>query len=112
MKNLVAKILGCVLLFWALACLASEKPLVTLPTQTTTFDIDVKGSLCALTRNADGRSIVFVLKDGRAAAVTVTPGAALGDLVVIDAGLAGGERAILDPPAKLRDGSRVTVAEE
>jgi multidrug efflux pump subunit AcrA (membrane-fusion protein) len=60
----------------------------------------------------DGNSTVFVLKDGRAAAVTVVGGAALGDLVEIDSGLAGGERAILDPPPRLRDGSRVTVAEE
>jgi len=59
-----------------------------------------------------GRSTVFVLRDGRAVSVAVKAGAALGDLVEIDAGLAGGERAILDPPPKLRDGSRVTVAEE
>jgi multidrug efflux pump subunit AcrA (membrane-fusion protein) len=65
----------------------------------------------AVARRGAG-SIVFVLKDGRAAAVTVKAGAALGDLVEIDAGLAGGERAILDPPPKLRDGSPVTVAEE
>ena len=55
---------------------------------------------------------MFVLRDGRAAAVAVEAGAPLGDLVEIDAGLAGGERAILDPPPKLRDGSRVAVAEE
>ncbi len=59
-----------------------------------------------------GASTVFVLRDGRAAAVQVRPGARLGDLVEIDAGLAGGERAILDPPAALRDGARVVVAEE
>jgi RND family efflux transporter MFP subunit len=59
-----------------------------------------------------GGSAVFVLKNGRAAATSVTVGAKLGDLVVIEAGLGGGERAILDPPAKLRDGAKVTVAEE
>lgn len=59
-----------------------------------------------------GGSTVFVLKDGRAAAVAVEAGAPLGDLVEIAAGLAGGERAILDPPPMLRDGSRVAVAEE
>jgi len=65
----------------------------------------------AVTRRG-GSSTVFVLKSGRAVAVAVKAGAALGELVEIDAGLTGGERAILDPPAKLRDGSRVTVAEE
>ncbi len=59
-----------------------------------------------------GSPTVFVVKDDRAAAVAVTRGATLGEYVEISAGLAGGERAILDPPAKLRDGSRVTVAEE
>jgi len=58
-----------------------------------------------------GRSVVFVLKEGRATAVPVTVGPKLGDLVEIESGLAGGERAILDPPAKLRDGSRVAVNE-
>jgi RND family efflux transporter MFP subunit len=59
-----------------------------------------------------GASTVFVLKDGRAVAVAVKPGAPLGEFVVIEAGLAGGERAILDPPAKLRDGGRVAIAED
>ena len=60
----------------------------------------------------DGGSTVFVLKNGRAAAVAVKKGAALGDLVEIASGLTGGERAILDPPARLRDGAKVTVAEQ
>ncbi len=59
-----------------------------------------------------GSSTVFVFKDGRASAVPVKAGATLGEFIEIDAGLVGGERAILDPPPKLRDGSRVTIAEE
>jgi RND family efflux transporter MFP subunit len=59
-----------------------------------------------------GRSTVFVLKNGRASAVAIKKGPALGDLVEIESGLTGGERAILDPPARLRDGMKVTVAEE
>ncbi len=35
-----------------------------------------------------------------------------GDLVEIRSGLAGGERAIVDPPARLRDGMKVKVAGE
>jgi RND family efflux transporter MFP subunit len=59
-----------------------------------------------------GGATVFVLRDRRAAAVAVKVGARLGDLVEIDAGLAGGERAIIDPPARLRDGAKVVVAGE
>ena len=60
----------------------------------------------------DGSATVFVLRDGRAAAVPVTLGAKFGDLVEIRSGLAGGERAILDPPARLREGMKVKVAGE
>jgi RND family efflux transporter MFP subunit len=59
-----------------------------------------------------GGSTVFILRDRRAAAVAVKTGATLGEFVEISAGLTGGERAILDPPPRLRDGSRVAVAEE
>lgn len=59
-----------------------------------------------------GADTVFLLRDGRASAAPVTVGGKLGDLVVIEAGLAGGERAILDPPARVRDGARVKVAGE
>jgi len=73
---------------------------------------DEMTSRVAVNPSAVAGGTVFVLKQGRAAATTVQIGAAIGDLVEIRKGLAGGERAILDPPPKLRDGSRVTVAEE
>jgi RND family efflux transporter MFP subunit len=59
-----------------------------------------------------GRPTVFLLRAGRAAAVAVTPGPRLGDLLEVRGGLAGGERALLDPPAGLADGDRVAPAEE
>jgi RND family efflux transporter MFP subunit len=65
----------------------------------------------AVTDRAGG-STVFVLRDNRAKAVAVKVGSRLGDLLEIDAGLSGGERAILDPPVRLRDGAKVAVAEE
>jgi RND family efflux transporter MFP subunit len=65
----------------------------------------------ALTERA-GVPTVFLLRENRAAAVRVVAGPKLGDLVVIVSGLSGGERVVLEPPAKLRDGSRVRVAEE
>jgi len=38
-----------------LVCSAAEKPLVVLRTRSATFGIDASGSLCALSRNTDGR---------------------------------------------------------
>jgi RND family efflux transporter MFP subunit len=62
----------------------------------------------------DGRRGVWILeKEGTGQRVRFAPveaGAADGDLVVAKSGLAGGERVVLDPPAGLKDGERVTVS--
>ena len=60
----------------------------------------------------DDRSVVFVIKDGKAQRTEVTPGEALGDLRAVTAGVTPGERVILSPPATLRSGDAVTLAEE
>ena len=59
----------------------------------------------------DDRTVAFVVKDNEAQKVNVTTGPALGDLVEIEAGLKEGDRAVLEPPASLEDGDRVTVRE-
>jgi RND family efflux transporter MFP subunit len=56
----------------------------------------------------DGRDIVWLVQNGRVARRSVTLGARLGDEVTIAAGLSGGERIVVDAPAGLADGSRVT----
>jgi RND family efflux transporter MFP subunit len=62
----------------------------------------------------DGRKGVWLLEkegtDRRVRFVPVETGAADGDRVVARSGLAGGERVVLDPPADLKDGERVTLA--
>ncbi len=59
----------------------------------------------------NGKNTVFLVRNGRASAVEVRLGGPLGDLIEVLSGLSGGERIILDPPARLRDGARVAVAE-
>jgi len=54
----------------------------------------------------DGKSVVFVVRDGRAVQTPVEPGERLGDAVVVS-GLKAGERVVLSPDAQLRDGSAV-----
>jgi HlyD family secretion protein len=62
-------------------------------------------------RKVDGRDVVFVVKDGKAERRAVTAGAADGDQVEIVSGLQAGEQVIVEGPATLADGSRVTIKE-
>ena len=54
-----------------------------------------------------GRDVVFVVKDGKLAEVPIETGAAIGDLVEIRRGPQPGEKVVLRPLEKLRDGSAV-----
>ncbi len=55
-----------------------------------------------------GRGVVFVVRDGRAAELPVEPGRRLGDLVEIKGGaLNAGDRVVLRPGDKLRDGEHI-----
>jgi RND family efflux transporter MFP subunit len=61
----------------------------------------------ALRRDEDGRSFVWVVRDGRAQRVSVEAGQPLGDRVIVRAGLDGGERLVVGA-APEREGQRVT----
>jgi RND family efflux transporter MFP subunit len=65
----------------------------------------------AAVRSADGRSIVFVLHEQRLERRAVTAGAADGDQIEILSGLTAGERVVVEGPATLKDGDKVTVKE-
>lgn len=54
----------------------------------------------------NGLSVVFVAKEGRAVQVPVVPGERLGEFVQVS-GVKPGERIVLNPPGRLRDGARV-----
>jgi RND family efflux transporter MFP subunit len=56
----------------------------------------------------DGASQVFEVVDGRARRLPITTGPARQDRVVVTAGLTGGETLVLNPPAGLQDGDRVS----
>ncbi|MGE5175071.1 MAG: efflux RND transporter periplasmic adaptor subunit [Hyphomicrobiales bacterium] len=55
----------------------------------------------------DGRAVVFVVEGGRAAMRGVSPRPYGADRVAVAGGLAPDDRVVVDPPASLRDGSRV-----
>ncbi len=59
----------------------------------------------------DGRKFVFVIREGRAVETPVTTGRQLGDMIEVPAGLKTGDKIILKPPKKLKNGSKIKVAE-
>ena len=67
------------------------------------------GSLCAA---EDGTEYVYVIEDGRAVKRTVTVTEELTDGVLVAAGVAVGERLILQPETVTEDGMRVREGDE
>ena len=63
----------------------------------------------ALTQR-DGRIVVFVVRDGKAVAVPVTPGTKIGELTAITGAVKTGEKAVAKPPDTLVDNTLVKVA--
>ncbi len=55
----------------------------------------------------DGKSVVFAVRDGRAVQLVVEAGDKVGELLEIKAGVAAGDKLVLRPAEKLRDGMRV-----
>jgi HlyD family secretion protein len=58
----------------------------------------------------DGRSVMFVVRDGHAVAVPVTPGIKIGDTTAITGDIKAGEKAVAKPPASLASGALVKTA--
>ena len=56
--------------------------------------------------------MVFVVRDGTAVAVPVTPGVKIGDCTAIAGAVKSGEKAVAKPPPTLHDGALVKVAAE
>ncbi len=56
----------------------------------------------------DGASVVFVVEDKRARLRPVTAGERYGDMRLVEDGLKSGEHVVIDPPAGLGDGMRIS----
>jgi len=63
-----------------------------------------------VTRN--GRLVAFKIADDRVREVPVKKGETFGDLVEVIDGLQSGDRVVLKPSARLRDGSRIKISEK
>ena len=60
-------------------------------------------------RTADGRKIVFVLREDRVERRAVSVGLEHGDQMEVLSGVSAGERVVVDGPATLKDGDKVKV---
>jgi RND family efflux transporter MFP subunit len=58
----------------------------------------------------DGRTLAFVVRDGHAVAVPVTPGIKIGDATAISGDVKSGEKAVLKPAPSLANGALVKTA--
>jgi RND family efflux transporter MFP subunit len=58
----------------------------------------------------EGRSVVFAIRDGSAVQVTVETGEKVGELMEIRSGVKAGDKLVLRPAEKLRDGTRIAPA--
>jgi RND family efflux transporter MFP subunit len=58
----------------------------------------------------NGKTVVFVVRDGKAAEVTVTPGRKIGELTSIAGEVKTGEKAVLKPSPELSAGAQVKAA--
>lgn len=66
----------------------------------------------AAVASRDNRSVVFVVKDGKAQEQEITTGGKMGDLLVVTGGVKAGDRVVLNPSRGLKTGSRVKQAEK
>jgi RND family efflux transporter MFP subunit len=60
-------------------------------------------------RTADGRSVVFVLKEDRVERRAISVGLENGDQVEVISGVSAGERVVVEAPQTLEDGDKVKV---
>ena len=60
-------------------------------------------------RTADGKSVVFVLKEDRVERRAVSVGFENGDQIEVLSGVSAGERVVVDAPQTLKDGDKVKV---
>jgi RND family efflux transporter MFP subunit len=60
----------------------------------------------------EGKSKVFIVKEGKVKEFSVTLGPALGDMVEVLSGVKSGDRVVVKPPKRLKDGSRIKIAEK
>ena len=58
----------------------------------------------------DGKKIVYVVRDGKAVQTAIQTGVTYGEALEVKQGVKPGDKVVLKPSEKLRDGAAVSVA--
>jgi len=58
----------------------------------------------------NGRSVVYVIRDNRVSAVEIQTAGRIGEMIEVVKGVAPGDRIVLKPTDKLRDGGPVSLS--
>src|SRR5208337_4599049 len=66
----------------------------------------------AAIRDHNGEKIVFLIKDARVVETPVTVGPAIGDMMEVLAGVNAGDKIVIKPLDRLKNGDKVKVAEK
>jgi len=66
----------------------------------------------AAIRNHNGGTMVLLLKDSRVVETPVTVGPAIGDMMIVLAGVKAGDKIVIKPLDRLKNGDKVKVAEK
>ena len=59
----------------------------------------------------DGKKVLFVIKDDKLQQIPITAGRKIGELLEVH-GVKAGDKVVLNPDAKLKDGIQVTLAKK
>ena len=62
----------------------------------------------AAIQNSEGRDVVWIVREGRVERRAVSVAQTIGDESTIAAGLSGGEKLVVNPPAGLKDGTKIS----
>ncbi len=77
---------------------------------------DEKRPRTAVNRNAvmerNGKKYVFLVRQGRAVITAVTTSDTFGDMVEVKSGAVSGDKVVLNPSGRLKNGSRVRIKEQ
>jgi multidrug efflux pump subunit AcrA (membrane-fusion protein) len=59
-----------------------------------------------------GRKTLFLIQENRSVETPITTGEPFGEMVEVLGGVKAGDRVVANPPKRLRDGSRIRIAEK
>jgi multidrug efflux pump subunit AcrA (membrane-fusion protein) len=62
--------------------------------------------------NPGGQKIVFLVQEDRVVETSITAGEQFGEMIEVLGGAKAGDRVVAKPPKRLKNGSRIKVAEK